>query len=238
MKPDEDSQIYRDLMRFSPEGLTPNAWAVKAGVSRTVWTDMRRHGNPSRRTLEKLLAAAGSSLAEFEMLRIGGPEGALPAAGASLGESRRRGWIPQSLPPLPLRACSLAGEWGGDTGGIELMEIRYRSELDRLPRPAKLAADPDAYAVTVVGDSMWPRFRPGRCVAVSPRSPVAIGDDVLVRLSREEPDGDCGVRLVLLKELVRRTSACIELRQFNPDKVFTVDVADMEAIEKVAGELI
>ena len=51
-----------------PEGLSPNAWAVKAGVSRTVWADMRRHGNPSRRTLELLLAAADSSLAEFEAL--------------------------------------------------------------------------------------------------------------------------------------------------------------------------
>ena len=60
-----ESQIYRDLMRFKPESLSPNAWAVKAGVSRSVWSDMRRHGNPSRRTLQKLLAAAGSSLAEF-----------------------------------------------------------------------------------------------------------------------------------------------------------------------------
>ena len=62
----EEPPLYRDLMRLRPEDLTPNAWAVKAGVSRTVWSDMRRHGNPSRRTLEKLLAAAGSSLAEFE----------------------------------------------------------------------------------------------------------------------------------------------------------------------------
>ncbi|HEX6218936.1 MAG TPA: hypothetical protein VFZ35_06645, partial [Sphingomicrobium sp.] len=67
----EESQLYRDLMRLKPDGWTANAWAVRAGVSRTVWTDMRRHGNPSRRTLEKLLAAAGSSLAEFEALRVG-----------------------------------------------------------------------------------------------------------------------------------------------------------------------
>jgi hypothetical protein len=71
MSADEDCAIYRDLMRFKPEELTANGWAVKAGVSRTVWADMRRHGNPSRRTLEKLLAAASSSLAEFEALRLG-----------------------------------------------------------------------------------------------------------------------------------------------------------------------
>ena len=82
---DSDPGVYRDLMRLKPEGLSPNAWAVKAGVSRTVWSDMRRHGNPSRRTLEKLLAAAGSSLAEFEALRIGDHTRSVPD-GASLGD--------------------------------------------------------------------------------------------------------------------------------------------------------
>jgi hypothetical protein len=230
----EDSQVYRDLMRFKPEGLSPNAWAVKAGVNRTVWADMRRHGNPSRKTLEKLLVAAGSSLAEFEALRIGG-SGANGAvlAGEGVGESRRRAWTPQSLPPLPLRECALAGEWGESGSGIEMMEVRS-IELDRLPRPQSLAGDSDAYAITMVGDSMWPRFRPGRRVAVSPHAPVAIGDDVLVRLRGGVEPG----QLVLIKELVRRSAAFLELRQFNPATTFRVDANEIEAIQKVAGEVI
>jgi phage repressor protein C with HTH and peptisase S24 domain len=230
----EDSQVYRDLMRFKPEGLSPNAWAVKAGVNRTVWADMRRHGNPSRKTLEKLLVAAGSSLAEFEALRIGG-SGANGAvlAGDGVGESRRRAWTPQSLPPLPLRECALAGEWGESGSGIEMMEVRS-IELDRLPRPQSLAGDSDAYAITMVGDSMWPRFRPGRRVAVSPHAPVAIGDDVLVRLRGGVEPG----QLVLIKELVRRSAAFLELRQFNPATTFRVDANEIEAIQKVAGEVI
>jgi hypothetical protein len=230
----EDSQVYRDLMRFKPEGLSPNAWAVKAGVNRTVWADMRRHGNPSRKTLEKLLVAAGSSLAEFEALRIGG-SGANGAvlAGEGVGESRRRAWTPQSLPPLPLRECALAGEWGESGSGIEMMEVRS-IELDRLPRPQSLAGDSDAYAITMVGDSMWPRFRPGRRVAVSPHAPGAIGDDVLVRLRGGVEPG----QLVLIKELVRRSAAFLELRQFNPATTFRVDANEIEAIQKVAGEVI
>src|SRR6187455_3069515 len=99
MAPADESAIYRDLMRFKPDRLTPNAWAVRAGVSRTVWADMKRHGNPSRRTLEKLLAAAGSSLAEFEALRIGAATGAPPPPAASgVGEARRRGWAQAPLP--------------------------------------------------------------------------------------------------------------------------------------------
>jgi len=157
--------IYDDLMRFKPAGLTPNGWAVLAGVSRTVWTDMKRHGNPSRRTLEKLLQAAGSSLAEFEALRISGipaSEG-LPAGGLA---DRRPGWGPPEVSPLSLLKTSVAGEWRPGSK-IELMEIYPTEVLAHLPRPLSLANDLRAYAMTIVGDSMWPRFRPGRCVAVA-----------------------------------------------------------------------
>jgi hypothetical protein len=229
----EDSQIYRDLMRFRPEELSPNAWAVKAGVNRTVWADMRRHGNPSRRTLEKLLIAAGSSLAEFEALRIGEPVRAGTTGPAGVGETKRRGWGDQAPRPLALRRSSLAGEWGEAGSGIEMMEIRS-DELDRVSRPQSLANDSDAYAITMVGDSMWPRFRPGRRLAVSPRSPVAIGDDVLVRLNAKRAGGD----LVLLKELVRRAATFLELRQFNPETSFRIETSEIESIEKVVGEVI
>jgi hypothetical protein len=223
------SPIYRDLMRFKPEGMTANAWAVNAGVSRTVWADMRRHGNPSRKTLEKLLAAAGSSIAEFEALRIG--DAVLAGDSAGLREPGARTWAPASLPPLPLVASMLAGEWNGQ---LELSQIRMDELVAKLPRPASLAGDADAYAVTIVGNAMWPRFRPGRHVAVSPRAPAAVGDDVLVVLRSGTPDRPH----VLIKELVRRTSGFVELRQFSPDVSAEVADGDVEAIHKVVGELI
>lgn len=232
----DESAVYRDLMRFKPEELSPNAWAVRAGVSRTVWADMRRHGNPSRKTLEKLLAVAGSSLAEFEALRIGEEARPSGAAGGRLADFARRGWSPAQLPPLPIVATSLAGEWGEQGSGIELTGVWPQQIVDYLPRPAGLSGDGSAYALTIVGDSMWPRFRPGRRVAVSPRSPVAIGDDVIVRLGLD-PDEKGGSR-ALIKELVRRTAATVELRQFSPDLTFSVRAAEIEAIHRIAGELI
>lgn len=78
---------------------------------------------------------------------------------------------------------------------------------------------------------MWPRFRPGRILIVSPAAPVAIGDDVVVRLS-----GEGGSALV--KELVRRSASEIELRQFNPDCRFVVALDQFEAVEKIVGEAI
>ena len=231
----DESQIYRELMRFKPDGLSANAWAVKAGVSRTVWADMRRHGNPSRRTLERLLTAAGSSLAEFEALRVGAEPNHFGKSAGSVGEGLPRGWNPAQPQPLPLLATALAGEWGNPGSRIELLEIESGRSIERLPRPPTLMADGEAYALTVVGDSMWPRFRPGRRIAVSPRSPIAIGDDVLVIL---RASSSAGKRLVLLKELVRRTSTDIELRQFNPDATLSVSTAAVETIHRVCGELI
>jgi len=233
-----ESQIYRDLMRFKPAELSANAWAVRAGVSRTVWSDMRRHGNPSRRTLEKLLVAVGSSLAEFEALRLG-PELRRPVASGAghLGDSRGA-WTPPPLPPLPLVASKTAGEWGEPGSRVDLIEVRPRDLLDRLQRPVSLAGDPDAFALTVAGTSMWPRFRPGARIAVSPRSPVMVGDDVVARL-RPSPTGkQSGVEQVLIMQLARRGATSLELRQFNPDIVIQVETEAVEAVLKIAGELI
>jgi len=227
----EKPQIYMDLMRFRPEGMTPNAWATRAGVSRTVWADMRRHGNPSRRTLEKLLTAAGSSLAEFEALRIAAPALADANRGSGLRDIRP-GWGAPQLPALPLLATAMAGEWAD---AIEIMDLSAEEIVERLPRPPSLANDPGAYAITIVGDSMWPRFRPGRRVAVSPKGPVAIGDDVLVKL--KGGTGGSTTR-VMLKELVRKTGSLVELRQFKPEIAFHVPAEEIAVIEKVVGELI
>lgn len=234
MVPTDDPPLYRDLMRLKPEELTPNAWAVRAGVSRTVWSDMRRHGNPSRRTLEKLLAAAGSSLAEFEALRIGEAWQPPHAATGSIGDFRPGAWRAAPLPSVPLLASALAGEWPGDVRSIEMTEVDFGEARGQVERPASLAADRDAYAVTIIGDSMWPRFRPGRRLLVSPAAPIAVGDDVLVRLVGE--DGDKAK--VLVKELVRRTAGFAELRQFNPDATFKLETAAIVTIHKVVGEAV
>jgi hypothetical protein len=235
----DQSQIYEDLMRFRPEGVTPNAWAMRAGVSRTVWSDMRRHGNPSRRTLEKLLTAAGSSLAEFEALHIGGSSGGEDDAAPLLAD-RGRGWGASPLPPLSLIATAMAGEWENPASRIELTELRTGELLDQVARPASLANDRSAYAVTIVGDSMWPRFRPGRRVAVSAKAPVAVGDDVLVKLrtGATQRSAKGTIVPVLIKELVRRSGSGVELRQFNPDAIFHVPGEQIDSIEKVLGELL
>ena len=224
---EEGARLFEELMQFKPDGVSANAWAVKAGVSRTIWADLRRHGNPSRRTMEKLLAAAGSSLAEFEALRVVGADQPFADIDARLAE-QGRAWRSAPIGSVPLLATGLAGEWGADSG-IDLLSIDRSNVIGNVDRPIALAADRNVYAVTMLGESMWPRFRAGRRLLVSPAAPVEAGDDVLVRLA----DGK-----VLIKELVGRSASEIELRQFNPDVRFAVDSAEIDAVHKVVGEAI
>lgn len=225
--------MYRQLMRLKPDGISANAWAVRAGVSRAIWADLRRHGNPSRRTLERLLSAAGSSLAEFEALRADGPPMAAGPFPDALGDARPGQWPGAPLPPIPLVETRPAGEWRAPGSGIEVMEMNEAQVVGQITRPASLAGDRNAYAVAVLGDAMWPRFRPGRILLVSPAAPVAIGDDVLAIIK-----GDALPRHALIKELVRRSAASVELRQFTPDTIFTIEAAKIASLHRVVGEAV
>jgi phage repressor protein C with HTH and peptisase S24 domain len=148
------------------------------------------------------------------------------------------------LPMIPVLGSALGMKSFDPDKDIELTEVDMGEILDRVQRPASLARDNEAYALTVIGNSMWPRFRPGRRIIVSPRAPVVIGDDVVVQLRPAAGEDLERVSLVLLKELVRRSESYVELRQFNPDITFQVDssrvVRDARnrlLIHKVIGEV-
>lgn len=226
--PDDGAELLEELMRFRPEGMTANAWAVRAGVSRTIWSDLRRHGNPSRRTLSKLLEAAGSSLAEFEALRVGRSRQEATTEGqvAETGQ----GWRAPPSPDLPILWAERNGVWGREQVGIDLFSIDRGRVVDRLPTPPSLASDRGAYGVAIVAESMWPRFRLGRRVAVSPASPVSLGDDVLVVLANG--------RGALIGELLSQGPAAIRLRQFNPPLEFEVPAREVATVHKLLGEMI
>lgn len=145
-----------------------------------------------------------------------------------------------NLPRIPLVGSAVGVRSFDPENHVELTELDMAEVLDYVDRPSSLAGDRKAYAVTTVGDSMWPRFRPGRRLWVSPRAPVAIGDDVIVQL-RGGADGEGEfkdrVTTVLIKELVRRSASHLELRQYNPDMTFKVPMEQVAAIHKVVGEI-
>ncbi len=227
---DPGAPLLADLQRFQPDGMSLNAWAVLAGVNRSVWTDIRRHGNPSRRTLERLLRAAGSSLAEFEALRVGEPSAAPAAAGdGTIGDRAAGAWRGAAVPPLPRRASDPLDDW--PTAGWTCLRVGGVVSGSALPRPSSVMSDRQAYAIAAVDDAMWPRFAEGAMLVVSPAMAVGVGDDVLLHL--HEPSGRA-----MLKRMVAMAPDRLTLRQFAPDRTMVLPRDRVERIERVVGEAI
>jgi SOS-response transcriptional repressor LexA len=231
-----DHKLIKDLVDWAAAGV-PRRVAVKIGVAATTIT---RHysGTAStklgRDTLDKLREQYPDFPGWVE--RNGRVRSEVSAFGDRPFEEK---YGAAAAPPIPLMGTAIAIETFDPDKQIELTEVDAGEVLDHVARPASLARDEEAYALTVVGDSMWPRFRPGRRVIVSPKAPVSIGDDVVVQLRGTEGDAEHRERIttVLIKELARRTASYIELRQFNPDVIFRVEADRVAKIHKVVGEV-
>lgn len=247
-----NSAIYDALLAVKPEDLSLNAWTVKAGVGRSMFTEIRRHGNPTAETLQKLLDVIGVSLSDLYKHVPGSDANPLvstevKAAGMSAHDVERAWHGPQPQKPVPLLGTAFGGEW---SEGVELTELHLTDVLDYLVRPEAVARDNEAYAVEIVGDSMVPRYEPGERVFVSPRAAVRPGDDVIVQLKGAlsgnngedrdhlpDPDFAARVTTVLIKRLVRQTAKTVELQQFNPPLTFEVPANRVAAIHRVRVRL-
>jgi phage repressor protein C with HTH and peptisase S24 domain len=229
----DDPPVYRALMKLKPEGLKAGTWAARAGMARNIFNNIREHGNPKRETIEKLLEAIHVSPVQFEALMA---PVRTEVAAAGIADVRRAFHGEEPLPALPLLGSAIGGEHQDIDEHVELVELHLGEVLDYIQRPASLARDPHAYAVSILSDSMSPKFEPGDLVAVSPREPVAIGDYVIVQL-RNGSESDERVTMVLIKRLVRRSAGFVELCQFNPEITFRIDMKRVAAIHKVKGTL-
>lgn len=133
------------------------------------------------------------------------------------------GFAPQAK-PVPLLGSAMGGEYGDLDEHVELTELHLGEVLDWLKRDPDLENDPDAYALTVIGDSMSPLFEPGTTVKVGPRHPAVIGDNVVIQLRGNGEDED-RITMVLIKRLVKRSTTYVELQQYNPAVTFRVPIS-------------
>ena len=175
-----------DRLAASAE-LSASGLARRAGLDPTSFNLSKRlnpQGKPRWPTTEsiaKILEATDATLADFVEL-VG------PAAGAGVG---------RRYPVIGLAKAGADGYFddAGYPVGAGWSEVEGL-EVD----------DEAAYALEITGDSMWPAFRPGDIVIVSPAAPVRRGDRVIVRTREGQ---------VMAKEIVRRTKRQLELRSVN-----------------------
>jgi hypothetical protein len=148
------SALFQALERVKPADLTFNAWTVKAGVARPFFSDVKKHGNPRRQTLSKVLAAIGWTVEQFEaeagLYTVDTEVRGADAVGFAEMKSMVFGDRP--LTPLPLYGSAQGGDLG-EMNDFQLTELDLSEVLDYLRRPASLADDSDSYALKIVGSS-------------------------------------------------------------------------------------
>jgi phage repressor protein C with HTH and peptisase S24 domain len=234
--PEEEPLLYRKLMAVKPIGMTPNRWLTEAGVNRSFFTTLRSRGNANWQTVEKLLSVAGLTPDQFGSMQAPGTdrssiedEGAAKQLPFLRDDEERR--------DIPMLGTALGADFEVSDDGTpqfaEVTDLHLDEVVDHLRRPVSLRNRPHLYGLSVVGASMSPRFEPGDPAYIDPKATPRIGDDVVVYLRK--PEGDEGERVfsVLLKRLVKRSAAFVELEQFNPPIAFRLDTKCIARIDRV-----
>lgn len=160
------------------------------------------------------------------------------------GETVRNvGALPRDV---PIYGTALGGEAAFDKAEgqgrvrVEQATLDQAETIGYLRRPPALEGRKDVYGIYIAGESMFPRFSDGEAQYVDPKRPPSIGDDVVVHLRADDEEDPDRVAAVLIKRLKRRTSAFIELEQFNPPLVFRIEAERVKAVHRIIphGELL
>jgi peptidase S24-like protein/helix-turn-helix protein len=148
------------------------------------------------------------------------PEGSLGAAS------------PPGPPPMALRGDrpDLAF-YASAAGGPEGAWVLSAEAIAWIHRDQRLVGVRDAFGCYVVGESMFPAYEHGNLLLVNPAVPPTAGDDCL--LIQEASDGS---RYALIKRLVRFNSTSWTVKQWNPDKTFSLPRKEWQRAMLVIGK--
>lgn len=232
---DGESLLYTLLLSIKPDNLSINAWASRAGVNRSWFYDVKGGANPRTEMLDRVVEAAGYTPAQFHDLRrnVQNKPGAEPAP-ASRGLPFRRRHEPMDIPHLgTAQGSDMEVQVDGTILFVERMDLDEANVVDHIRRPESLIGQDDVYAITVIGDSVAPRYDDGDPAYISAKQKPRHGDYVVVQLKKQGDDGEERLHIALLKKLVRRTSTYIELCQHNPEVQFTIPLTQVHAVHRV-----
>jgi phage repressor protein C with HTH and peptisase S24 domain len=116
-------------------------------------------------------------------------------------------------------------------GGPEGAWVLSAEAIAWIHRDQRLVGVRDAFGCYVVGESMFPAYEHGNLLLVNPAVPPTAGDDCL--LIQEASDGS---RYALIKRLVRFNSTSWTVKQWNPDKTFSLPRKEWQRAMLVIGK--
>ncbi|MCA1444548.1 helix-turn-helix transcriptional regulator [Ensifer sp. IC4062] len=120
--------------------------------------------------------------------------------------------------------------YGQAVGGVDGEFIMNGNVLYEVMAPPILSDITGAYAVSVSGDSMYPRYEDGEVCFVDPKRPVRRGDYVIAQIRLEEN----GALLAYVKKFVRHNTAELVLEQFNPPKELRFEANTVHSVHYIA----
>ncbi len=154
---------------------------------------------------------------------ISEPERGSAGAASSTGSSPPPSLMRADRPDLAVYASA--------AGGPEGAWVLSGDAIAWIHRDQRLVGVRDAFACYVVGESMFPAYEQGNLLLVNPAVPPNAGDDCL--FVQESPDGS---RYALIKRLVRFNSTSWTVKQWNPDKTFTLPRKEWQRALLVIGK--
>jgi hypothetical protein len=222
-----DTKLIKDLCAWS--GKAASRIAADLGMAATTLT-RPASGKATTRLSRQTLAALRSAFPDFPEFKSAEPipANATPAQfeGASLEEPFEN---------LPVWGTGLGAATEIDGEAIEQTMLNTGEVIEYVKRPAILKRKDGAYAIYTQGSSMHPALPDGEMAVAVKGMPLSMGDNVVVYLRAQNPEFDDGERAVavLVKELVRRSAAYVELRQYQPAKDFRIPMADVIRIDRI-----
>lgn len=203
---------YRDMAGLSQPDLE-----VVTGLSQQTISKVETIGRIGPKSLKKIVTALKIPDAELRAALAGTP-GAPDFQNAHIVEHKPHH---RKIPVMGHAAGALPGN-----GHLIMGEQRAL-----IPCPPDLANITDAYAVTVTGTSMIPRYLPGEILYVNPlREPYA-GDYVVAQIC----DPASGELHGYVKRFERWDGNTLVLHQHNPDEPIRFDGQLVHAIHKIVG---
>lgn len=245
-----ENELQRRLMLLRPEGWSNADWAREAGLSRQVFTDLRKRGSLAHKTIEALLTAANRSWAQFDATQTSGAEAGLSSGQRMVDQRQVFRAQPSDLvgamvvnPNLP-RDIPVFGTAEGATSPVDgdgntvltdAMTMDQDEVVEYRLRPSSLIGKRNIYALYVIGDSMSPWKEAGELIYIDGNRAPAINDYVVIQCRNgfvEHADEHRIVR-TMVKRLVKRSTTWVELQQYNPAQTFRVPTDSIAKMHRV-----
>ena len=210
--------------RLAELGTNAQAASLRVGENRDLIRNVIRQGadaNPRMETLTLIARALDWTVDELTQTgapRLSGPSEVI-RADVRLPTARE---MPRDLPVLGTALGSLIDD---KFEGFHL----EGSAIDYVRRPPGLAHVPDAYAIYVQNDSMWPMHSPGDLRFANPHKPPRPGGTVIVQTRHWDTDPGQGY----IKIFRRRTPTTLVLEQLNPPVTIEIPLRYVVSVHHV-----